>query len=146
MNGAREFHRLIVNAHTRGLGGLEKTRLGYSNHGGNALCLRKDNVLYVVASHARGKTLHIYLIDEDDALFKVYGIVDGNSGWTESYGWLHRGTWVKPILAYLRQLARDIEVDKDAVEERERRKQSLANVAIGAKISRFNEMFREANV
>lgn len=146
MNGARDYHRIITEASNRKLGGLEWTKLGYKNHGGDAECFRKGNVLYVLSKHARGRTFFIYLIADDGELFQVYGIVDGNPGWTESYGWLHRGTWVKPILAYLRKLAQDIEAHKTTLEEWERRKQSESNRAIGEKVTKFNEMFREVSV
>ena len=63
--------------------------------------------LYITAgSHARGKTFHIYILPEGvtakpngpnaplnvDAV-EVYGIVSGQPGWTETYGWLHEGKW-----------------------------------------------------
>lgn len=56
--------------------------------------------------HARGNTFRIYVLPEGvvdankyplsmikDAV-EVYGVVFGNPGWTESYGWLHEGPWV----------------------------------------------------
>lgn len=64
--------------------------------------------LYVVSGeHARGKTFHIYVLPEgvnaisngrcnpclnNDAV-EVYGILGGQNGWTEYYGWLHQGKW-----------------------------------------------------
>jgi len=58
-------------------------------------------------SHARGTTLHIYVLPEgakvpegarylptDMLRTEVYGVTGGQPGWTESYGWLHRGPWV----------------------------------------------------
>ncbi len=64
--------------------------------------------LYIVSGfHARGKTFEIQVLPEGenargngqnnkclntDAVL-VYGIVSGNPGWTEAYGWLHRGKW-----------------------------------------------------
>ena len=56
--------------------------------------------------HARGKTFHIYVLPEgvsaiangqnrprNKGIVEVYGITGGNPGWTETYGWLHRGKW-----------------------------------------------------
>ena len=56
--------------------------------------------------HARGKTFHIYVLPEGEAALpngpnkplnkdavEVYGITGGQPGWTETYGWLHRGKW-----------------------------------------------------
>jgi hypothetical protein len=64
--------------------------------------------LYLVSGeHARGKFFHIFVLPKDEEAIsngrsnaplnkdavEVYGIVNGNPGWTESYGWLHSGTW-----------------------------------------------------
>lgn len=82
MNGAREF--------------AEMFRTG-----------QHDRLYLVSGHHARGKTFHIYVLPEgvaaesngpcngpvnSDAV-EVYGIVGGQPGWTESYGWLHKGRW-----------------------------------------------------
>lgn len=64
--------------------------------------------LYIVSSsHARGKTFQIFVLPEgvqaqqngqsnpclnSDAV-EVYGMVSGQRGWTETYGWLHVGRW-----------------------------------------------------
>jgi hypothetical protein len=54
-------------------------------------------------SHARGKTLDIWVLPPDSIVHgrrapedavKVYGPVSGQPGWAESYGWIHRGPWV----------------------------------------------------
>lgn len=42
--------------------------------------------------HARGKTFHIY-IGEPGNEVEVYGIKDGQPGWTEWYGWKYSGRW-----------------------------------------------------
>ena len=64
--------------------------------------------LYIAAGrHARGFTFHVQVLPEgvnarpngegnlclnDDAV-EVYGIVSGQAGWTERYGWIHEGKW-----------------------------------------------------
>lgn len=60
--------------------------------------------LYFVSdSHARGETFHIWVLPSaepinsmpwlcEDAI-EVYGILGGQPGWTEYYGWLYRGEW-----------------------------------------------------
>ena len=64
--------------------------------------------IYLVSgSHARGKTFRIFVLPEGceakpngqhnaplngDAV-EVYGVTCGNPGWTEAYGWLHKGKW-----------------------------------------------------
>ena len=70
--------------------------------------------LYIVSGrHARGKTMHIYLLEQGQVLNsknqhgpnntntdvsehqKVYGVVSGHPGWTEQYGWLNEHPRVK---------------------------------------------------
>lgn len=64
--------------------------------------------LYITSgTHARGRTFRIQVLPagekakgngemnmclNKDAV-EVYGIVSGNPGWTEEYGWLHVGSW-----------------------------------------------------
>lgn len=64
--------------------------------------------LYITSSeHARGKTFHIQVLPDgekadpngksnlctNENAVEVYGIIGGNPGWTEYYGWLHKGKW-----------------------------------------------------
>jgi len=74
--------------------------------------------LYIVSgSHARGVTLKIFVLPDGveaisnglnnsplnkDAV-KVYGVVGGNPGWTEYYGWLHKGPWVDDFEALVNE-------------------------------------------
>lgn len=62
---------------------------------------------FVSGSHARGKTFHIFILPVganavpngnnsaplNKNAVEVYGIVSGQPGWTEKYGWLHHGPW-----------------------------------------------------
>lgn len=65
---------------------------------------------YIVSgTHARGSTFRIQLLPAGDKAFQngsqndclntnsvlVYGVVSGNPGWTETYGWIKEGPWVK---------------------------------------------------
>jgi hypothetical protein len=65
-----------------------------------------DKLYLVSGSHARGRTFRIFVLPEgEDAIpngpnpplnknaVEVYGVISGNPGWTESYGWLHHGKW-----------------------------------------------------
>ena len=76
--------------------------------------------LYIVCDkHARGKTFHIYVLPEGvfaksgrpwlikDAV-EVYGIISGQPGWTETYGWLHRGEWEKDFKRLVAQRRAEI--------------------------------------
>jgi hypothetical protein len=84
MQGAREY----------------ATMFGSSQHGR----------LYLVrGEHARGKTFHIWVLPTAEPVagmpwsvkdaVEVYGITGGQPGWTETYGWLHRGKWEQDFAA-----------------------------------------------
>ena len=51
--------------------------------------------LFIESSeHVRGRTFHIYVVSEDgNEKAEVYGIISGQPGWTEKYGWLYCGKW-----------------------------------------------------
>ena len=51
----------------------------------------------VVGGHARGRTLHVFVLTEPGSLessVEVYGATSGQPGWNEEYGWLADGPWV----------------------------------------------------
>ena len=66
-----------------------------------------DRLYLLPHCHARGKTFRIYVLPEgedaiengginpplNDGVVEVYGVVGGNPGWSEEYGWLHKGKW-----------------------------------------------------
>lgn len=93
--------------------------------------------LYIqMGSHARGKTMRIFIIPEGLKVVgsiyncknavEVYGIVSGNPGWTEQYGWLHRGGWVADfdkIVAEAKK-AKAKKVHKEAEKERKIKKET----------------------
>ena len=78
MQGAKEYAKLF----------------GTGQHG---------RLYFLSGEHARGKTFHIYVLPTDDPVsvsihrvnnaVEVYGILGGQPGWTEYYGWLHKGKW-----------------------------------------------------
>jgi hypothetical protein len=64
--------------------------------------------LYITSSsHARGDTFRIQVLPEGEKAepngcnnqclnsnaIEVYGAISGNLGWTEEYGWKHKGKW-----------------------------------------------------
>lgn len=68
----------------------------------------QDGRFYIVSgTHARGLTFHLQILPEGEEAIpngpnnlclnkdavEVYGIIGGQPGWTESYGWLYRGSW-----------------------------------------------------
>ena len=87
--------------------------------------------------HARGCTFHIFVLPDSGANqqdgTEVYGVVSGNPGWTETYGWLHNGPWQADFQAeYESRLARraqeqmEREALRTAKEQAERQQKILA--------------------
>lgn len=83
-------------------------------------------------THARGKCFEIFLLPEEriekgDRLssFKdvveVYGMTQGQRGWTEEYGWIHKGKWVDDF--YKIVAAKEIEIEKKRLLNKESSKQ-----------------------
>jgi hypothetical protein len=86
--------------------------------------------LYLVCGeHARGKTFHIWVLPTAESVagmpwtvkdaVEVYGITGGQPGWTETYGWLHRGKWEQDFAALVASRRADIAA---GVARREREK------------------------
>jgi hypothetical protein len=114
--------------------------------------------LYIVSGeHARGKTFHIQILPvgvvaerngpnntylNNDAV-EVYGIISGQPGWTEIYGWKHKGPWQADFeqLAQSRRLMlearqeRDIAYAEDQAEEKTKREQALLAKYVGLHLS-----------
>ncbi len=87
--------------------------------------------LYIESGeHARGKTFAIWILPSCEPLqtnprtsssaVQVYGITGGNPGWTETYGWLHRGKWEQDFYTLVE--ARRAEIATDLVEQARRKK------------------------
>lgn len=74
---------------------------------------------FVSGSHARGKTFRIYVLPSEEPIHlmpwsckdavEVYGIVSGHPGWTEVYGWLHKGPWVNDFHAIVKNRKSEID-------------------------------------
>ena len=78
--------------------------------------------------HARGKVFHIYVLPEGEpaqpngpngplnkSAVEVYGITGGQPGWTETYGWLHRGAWEQDFAAQVELRRAEIEAHQALV-------------------------------
>ena len=84
--------------------------------------------LYIVSGkHARGLTFRIQVLPEGEIAkgngsgnlctnknaVEVYGVISGNPGWTESYGWLHRGKWVEDFQLLLANRKKEIKANEE---------------------------------
>lgn len=92
--------------------------------------------LYItVGSHARGDTFRIQVLPKgekaspngtgnlctNENAVVVYGVIGGNPGWTEFYGWLHKGKWQEDFNTLVRNRKAEIAAkkDEDATEKAE---------------------------
>lgn len=76
----------------------------------------------VSGSHARGETFHIWVLPTDEPIkgkpwtvkdaVEVYGITGGQPGWTETYGWLHKGKWQTDFYNLFEVRKQEIEQEK----------------------------------
>ena len=97
MNGAKEYAKLFQTG----------------QHG---------RLYFLSGEHARGKTFCIYVLPTDEPIsvsihnvnnaVEVYGIIGGQPGWTEYYGWLHRGKWQQDFAELVRAKREEIEAGK----------------------------------
>ena len=97
--------------------------------------------LYCVSGrHARGSTFHIYVMPKGATTItvdsvEVFGIIGGNPGWTECYGWLHQGKWQEDFRVLLESKKKEYEQKQaeeetrkiDAHREEQRREIALLN-------------------
>lgn len=152
MKGADKFYNIISKATYKKLGDLRKLNRDDAWYLGKEVYIN-GNVLYALSDHARGKCFRICLVKDNtlvdkelvskDNCLEVYGVIGGNLGWTEEYGWLKKGTWVTPILKYLRDLEKAIEKHDEEQNELKRLKEKENNKPIQEKITMFNDMFRQ---
>lgn len=77
--------------------------------------------------HARGPTFEIYLLPEGvkcgahplisawhcKESVEVYGMVGGQRGWTEYYGWIHKGKWQEDFEKIVEERVRELALKKE---------------------------------
>lgn len=95
--------------------------------------------LYIASgSHARGRTFRIFVLPEGAVtteknnwnaprvpdIVEVFGIVSGQPGWTETYGWLHKGPWVDDFMALVEKRREQIAWEKEQREAMQSRQEA----------------------
>lgn len=102
-----------------------------------------DKLFIQTGTHARGKTIHIWIVPNGEEFepkygrpfnsnaTEVYGITGGQPGWTETYGWLHKGEWVKDFenLVESKKLELKAKEDRDKCTTEESEKLKKENTA-----------------
>ena len=90
-----------------------------------------ERLYFVTSSHARGKTFRVYLLPENEEAkpngnnaplnkdaIEVYGIIGGQSGWTEYYGWIHKGKWCDDFYSIVKEKESEL-IKKESIAEKE---------------------------
>ncbi|HAR39066.1 MAG TPA: hypothetical protein DCS09_11120 [Porphyromonadaceae bacterium] len=98
--------------------------------------------LYLVSSsHARGATFRVFVLPLGEKAIKngdcnaplnhaaveVFGVVSGQEGWSEEYGWLHSGPWQEDFHAIVDKRRDEINLAK-IKETAKKQKDNLANI------------------
>ena len=151
MNGAREYYKIISVANRLKIGYLR--RLNRDDAWGmGSECYINGNIIYALSDHARGKCFRIFLVENTHGLtdkelvdssnrFEIYGVLGGQNGWTEYYGWKHKGNWVELITDYLNSLKSKIDSHHKKAEEDKRSKDAEAKKQIESTVNKFNKIF-----
>ena len=146
MQGAGKFAIPIFSTYEQL--GLEKvydlTTQGYIYYG--------NHTVFDFDEHARGKTLDIYIVKNEDDLrknglngcdsLKVYGMVSGQCGWTEKYGWIVEGSWCKFINDILEKSLFFYEQNKKEAEAKEQQKKIEEREKTENRAKEFEKFFQ----
>lgn len=83
-------------------------------------------------THARGKCFEMYVLPEGveasgrrghKESVEVYGVTGGQRGWTETYGWKHKGKWQEDFASIVSQKSKErSEKQKSLRSEKEKRR------------------------
>jgi len=117
---------------------------------GHGSVIIRNNIIIVSGSHARGKTVHIYLVDYNDYIgtiincphkIEVYGVISGQPGWDEVYGWIHLGSWVAVIEKLVDDILLEIEQkESDNLKTNQEYKKRMQDT-LNEKLSKFENTF-----
>lgn len=143
MQGANKKYDLIKQAFAHGLGELTEFQLrGYGTG-----YLHK-NIMFVLGKHARGKTLNIWVYKGiptnpiQEKHLEVFGVTDGQLGWSETYNWLITGAWKDYVNKYLEEIALDIKLKIEAINMEKWYADSLRIIEREQEIDDFEKCFK----
>jgi hypothetical protein len=124
---------------------------GKDYYSGYGSAIIRDNIIIVSGSHARGRTAHIFLVDCDDYIgniincpnkLEIYGIVSGQPGWDEVYGWLHSGSWVKIIEKLVDDILIEIQQKEMEIYNENEDYKNKMQETLNKKLNKFENMFK----
>ena len=99
------------------------------------------------SKHARGKCFEIFLLPEGVEIkgsigsgkdnVEIYGMTSGQRGWTETYGWLHKGKWQDDFNAIVAQKEAEREKSRIRREEKLKADKSKEKSKVSALLSTY---------
>jgi len=127
MKGADEFCRIFTNAE------------------------QVENLYILPSSHERGATFQLYVLPHDEKVIEngginpplnkdsveVYGIISGQPGWTEEYGWLHSGKWQEDFNNLWRARVKALQEQNKTTKETRRAKEIAEDTRISRLLSKY---------
>lgn len=110
-----------------------------------------NHVVFDFDEHARGRTLDIYLVEDENVLrenglfycdsVKVYGMVSGQPGWTDKYGWIIEGNWCEYINGILEKSI-ELHNQNQLNDEREKQQKKIdERKTLEARAKEFSKFF-----
>lgn len=104
---------------------------------------------FLSGEHARGKTFQIWVLPKGiiakthpcnikDAV-NVYGIIGGQPGWSEYYGWLHKGKWQEDFAELVEMKLKEVRANKERGELEEASKREKEAQRIKALLEAYTD-------
>jgi hypothetical protein len=97
--------------------------------------------------HARGKCFEMFVIPEGGepniyghapfGSVEVYGMTGGQRGWTETYGWLHKGKWQDDFKALVSDRYAGLEVAKADIAKAENRNETATQKRVSGILATY---------
>lgn len=102
--------------------------------------------LYITSgTHARGRTFRIQVLIEgekaksngemnlclNENAVEVYGVIGGTPGWTEYYGWLHKGKWQEDFHKLVTKRKSEIAAEEDEESAEKAKTEAIEKQRIG---------------
>ena len=116
---------------------------------------RSGRLVWQSGSHARGKTFHIWVVEDENSSIRydrpagpnteVFGVNGGGQrGWEETYGWLHKGPWVKDFEAIVAAKKQENkEANKNATNAKQKREKEQHDNAMSLLVNYIKETKHE---
>ncbi len=102
-------------------------------------------LFFQLSTHARGKCFEIFVLPEGvkvatdqhiggtkDAI-GVYGVISGQRGWTEAYGWIHKGKWQNDFNTIVEQK----KTERETVKLQQESEKEVADTKAKDRVSRL---------